>query len=87
MREYRLFLVTVKLPKNPEHDPRNKVTGPCPVFGNPCTDVTGEHHTTWIRSRENVETIMDVARTMYGHVTRVEEYPWPTPSEESTNES
>lgn len=39
------FLITVKLPKNPEHNPREKKTGPCPVSDLPCTDVTGEHHT------------------------------------------
>lgn len=38
------FLVTVRLPKNPAHNPRDKKTGPCPVNGKPCTDVTGEHH-------------------------------------------
>jgi hypothetical protein len=39
-----MFIVTVRmLQKNPEHDPRGKKTGPCPVSGH-CTDVTGEHH-------------------------------------------
>jgi hypothetical protein len=37
------YIVTVKLPKNPEHDPRNKKTGECD-FSAECTDVTGEHH-------------------------------------------
>ncbi len=73
----RLFLVTVKVPKNPDHNPRNKVTGPCPVFGNPCTDVTGEHHTLWMVSEDGVHTVLDIAKETYGHVTRVEAYPMP----------
>lgn len=28
-----IVVVTVKLPRNPEHDPRDKVTGVCPVAG------------------------------------------------------
>lgn len=39
------YLVTIKLPRNPDHDPKNKVTGICPVTKSHCTDVTGEHHT------------------------------------------
>lgn len=62
------YLVTVKLPKNPAHDPRNKKAGPCPVSGRYCSDTTGEHHTLlWDGSREEV----DVAFGKY-HITRVE---------------
>lgn len=54
-----MFIVTVRLPKNPKHDPHNKVTGPCPLYQHMsellaglstvyitslCTDTTGEHH-------------------------------------------
>lgn len=68
----KTFLVTVKLARNPAHDPHHKVTGPCPVNGAPCTDVTGEHHTAFVRA-----TSADVAAAEFDnmHVTRIEELP------------
>ena len=62
-----LYLVTIKLPKNPKHDPRNKKTAGCPV-SEECTDSTGEHHTVIARSEAEVE---DVRKT-FEHITRVE---------------
>ena len=66
------FLVTVRLGKNPAHNPREKKNGPCPVNGKPCTDVTGEHHTFLTDdaglSAEEVREIYQVTH----HVTRVE---------------
>lgn len=38
------FIVTIRLPKNPDHNPHSKKTGICPASGAICTDVTGEHH-------------------------------------------
>lgn len=72
-------LVTVKLPKNPEHDPRNKKTGLCPVSPT-CTDVTGEHHTVVARSAAEVEEL----REKFGHITRIERVPdeWATREQE-----
>lgn len=59
-------LVTVKLPKHPDHDPHNKVIGQCPM-GGMCTDVTGEHHTVLVYSER------EVAELAFGyHITRVE---------------
>lgn len=63
-------LVTVKLPKNPEHDPRNKQTGPC-VVSPTCTDATGEHHTVVARTMDEVEAL----REKFGHITRIETAP------------
>lgn len=60
-------LVTIKLPKNPEHDPRDKKTGACAV-SRECTDVTGEHHTVAVRDDGAVQMLRD----RYGHITRVE---------------
>jgi hypothetical protein len=60
------WLVTVKLPKNPAHDPRAKRTGPCP-FSNECTDVTGEHHTFLT----NAAGLAELPKSGW-HVTRVE---------------
>ena len=60
-------LVTIKLPKNPLHDPHNKVTGPCPV-SRVCTDSTGEHHTVLVQTEGNLAWYM----SNY-HITRIED--------------
>ena len=60
------YLVTIKLPRNPDHNPRDKKTGPCPT-STECTDSTGEHHTFLL---ETDRLFMALAR--YEHVTRVE---------------
>jgi hypothetical protein len=68
-----IVLVTVKLPKTPEHDPRNKITGRCPVNGQPCTDVTGEHHTMLLAAEDLEDAQSHMARDYPGtHVTRYE---------------
>lgn len=74
-----LYAVTVRLPKNPEHNPRAKVTGVCPVTGDPCTDITGEHHTfladfdghTLHGKEIDAEGVREFYRNTF-HVTRVE---------------
>lgn len=68
------YLVTVKLPKNPEHNPRSKMAGPCPVNGEPCSDITGEHHTIVVRSTSLTMATLE-SQAKYGHVTRVESLP------------
>jgi hypothetical protein len=65
------YLVTVKLPRNPQHDPHNKQTGPCPVFGGVCTDITGEHHTGLVETDDSLEVLLDTWKPTY-HVTRIE---------------
>jgi hypothetical protein len=70
------YLVTVKLPKNPEHDPRNKKQGDCPVNGKFCSDITGQHHTVFVPSPDDDLTPEYVTATFTAkgfHVTRVEE--------------
>lgn len=67
-----LFIVTVKLPRNPEHNPREKKTWPCPVQPEvTCTDATGEHHSylAW----GGLSVVYAQAERRWGHVTRVEE--------------
>lgn len=59
-------IVTVKLPRNRDHDPHNKKQGTCPVFGGMCSDVTGEHHSGLVD-----EAMLD-SLTKRFHVTRVE---------------
>lgn len=63
------FIVTVKLPKNPEHNPHNKITGTCPVTRGLCTDVTGEHHSVIAETQAQIEQL----RSEFEHITRIEE--------------
>jgi hypothetical protein len=65
------FIVTVKLPKNPAHDPQNKVTGPC-KYSPMCTDVTGEHHSYLEDSFPDEAAIREHLREQNVHVTRIE---------------
>ena len=67
------FLVTIKYPKNINHDSKNKKTGTCPA--NPhgmCSDVTGEHHTL-LWEGDSLAEAETHFRGMGLHVTRVEE--------------
>lgn len=60
-------IVTIKLPKNPNHNPHAKVTGPCPV-SSVCTDSTGEHHSVIVHSEAEIEQL----RERFKHITRIE---------------
>jgi len=62
------WIVTVRLPKNPEHDPTNKKMGKCP-FSEHCTDVTGEHH-SFLTSGYTEEEVRELFKVY--HITRVE---------------
>jgi hypothetical protein len=66
-----LFIVTVKMPKNPVHDPKNKITGACPTYGQWCTDVTGEHHSLLIEARSADDVRAYLGRIQV-HLTRIE---------------
>lgn len=66
-----MFIVTVKLPYNRDHDPKNKQSGHCPVNGNDCTDVTGAHHSV-VAHGEDIDHVRDVWETSGYHVTRIE---------------
>jgi hypothetical protein len=69
----RYFAVTVRLPRNPDHNPMNKKAGACPVNGQPCDDVTGQHH-TFLCTGDDLSTTESIRKTYEGlyHVTRVE---------------
>lgn len=69
------WAVTLKLPRNPEHDPANKITGPCPMAPDmTCTDTTGQHHTILVFARDEAHAgALAVQRTGVQHVTRVEQ--------------
>jgi hypothetical protein len=67
------YIVTVKLPRNPAHNPRAKVSGECPEGGAVCTDTTGEHHSVVVlaTSLENAVALLHETRP-HLHITRVE---------------
>lgn len=74
-------IVTVKLPKNPKHNPKNKKTGKCPLFHPPyryplyksleglniCTDITGSYH-SYIETGKNGKEIREKAEKRFGHI-------------------
>ena len=66
------YIVTVKLPRNPDHDPQNKVTGACPATGEFCTDVTGQHHSFRVVA-DGEEHVRKITRLSgFKHITRIE---------------
>lgn len=67
-------IVTVKLPRNPAHDPRNKISGKCPLQEVWCTDTTGSHH-CYVESGADFEEIKKKAHEKYAHITRIEAIP------------
>lgn len=65
------FLVTVKLPRNPAHDPNNKIAGAmCPAGGDTCTDMTGQHHTVAIMAESASQIQRKLGHSI--HITRIE---------------
>lgn len=64
-----ISVVTVKLPPNRQHDPRNKKIGPCLTTG-VCTDQTGAHHSFAVKGRITREEVQE--RFGFQHVTRIE---------------
>ena len=64
------YLVTIKLPRNPEHNPVDKLTGPC-VASPHCTDMTGQHHTLLIEAADDGDAVRQ-ASTLGLHITRIE---------------
>jgi hypothetical protein len=62
-----MYIVTVKFPRDPAHDPKNKKTGKCPVSEH-CTDVTGQHHSFIAATEADLELV----KMAYEHITRIE---------------
>lgn len=69
-----LFIVTVKMATNPHHDPKNKVTGGCPLTSGQtlCTDNTGAHHSALVGVFDTSEEVRSHFVDMGYHVTRIE---------------
>lgn len=68
-----IFIVTVKEAKNPDHDPKNKLGGPCPHSAH-CTDRTGAHHSFLVLGA-HADDVRRQWEALY-HVTRVEKARW-----------
>lgn len=67
------YIVTIKLPKHPLHDPNNKKSGKCLISAH-CTDVTGAHHSTLLRnSSASIEQVRQKYEELGVHVTRIEQ--------------
>lgn len=69
------FIVTIKLPKNKNHNPQDKKIGQCPAFDGSgfCSDVTGEHH-SYMQDADSPAQAAEFARLIgFSHVTRVEQ--------------
>lgn len=66
-----MFIVTIKVEKNPNHNPRAKVTAVCPVSST-CTDSTGEHHSVLMEAESAEDARERVFKSAGVHVTRVE---------------
>ncbi len=69
-------IVTLRMPRNPSHDPRNKIIDYCPLSEELaiCTDVTGEHH-SYVECGENLGQIKEKALKKFPnalHITRIE---------------
>jgi hypothetical protein len=67
---WRQYLVTVKVARNPDHDPTAKRTGECPLSMQ-CTDVTGQHHTVIVQAVDDDEALR-LAQGLGVHITRIE---------------
>lgn len=66
------YIVTIKDPKNPRHNPHNKVTSEC-TRSDVCTDSTGEHHSFIVETELSPGEVIAAFRSAGTHVTRVEQ--------------
>ena len=72
-------IVTIKITRNPKHDPHRKRVDWCPLYEGKkvlCSDSTGEHH-SYIETGNTMGDILNRAKGKYGHVTRVEVFDYP----------
>lgn len=67
-------VVTIRMKRQPNHNPQNKKVGVCP-FSATCTDVTGEHHSGLFEAATGEQIVSQAyarAALYNAHVTRVE---------------
>ena len=68
-------IVTVKIKAKPDHNPRVKQSGTCPIgenAGQVCTDTSGGHH-SFIEEGNSIFEIKGKVQRRGHHVTRIEE--------------
>lgn len=74
-----MWIVTVKLPRNPLHNPHNKRTSVCPLDINErnvaCSDALGQHHSFIVEAAGGVEGVRQWLTDNAPHlqVTRIEQ--------------
>ena len=70
-----VYIVTIKLKRLKEHDPKAKLTGICRQTKGQCTDNTGEHH-SFLHVENTYGNDALIVQAKYErlgyHVTRVE---------------
>ena len=65
-------IITIKLKRNSNHNPKDKKKGKCPIINNEfCSDITGEHH-SYIETGNSLKEIESKAKNKYSHITRIE---------------
>lgn len=69
----KTFIVTIKGARNPVHNPHAKVTGPCRIGIQDCTDSTGEHHSFLVAANDFDNARRNVLNMNPAiHITRIE---------------
>lgn len=66
----KIYIVTIKVKHGIPHNPRDKITGPCPAVGYECSDCTGEHH-SFLYKAKSIEEVKEKFNEF--RLTRVEE--------------
>lgn len=64
------YILTIKVERNPEHDPANKLIGTCRTSPY-CTDTTGAHHSMLVIGASE-QKVREYAEKLGYHVTRIE---------------
>jgi len=62
------YIVTIKVPNDKDHDPKNKQTGNC-IVSSKCTDKTGAHH-SYLVEAPSIDEIK--GKLVNKHITRIE---------------
>ena len=66
------YVITVKYPRNPDHNPRDKKTGLCP-HSSECSDSTGAHHSFIVMAYSMSHAVLIVDKHYPKiHITRIE---------------
>lgn len=67
-----IYIITVKVLSNPNHNPRVKRAGRC-NFSEYCSDKTGAHHCFLVLAKNRGEAQLQVEKKFIGiHITRIE---------------